>query len=100
RPPPISPLFPYTTLFRSLDQLRILAVMADKRLEEYPDIPTAREAGIDWTAVGWRGLAAPRETPEPIRKQLEQVCARIAQSPEYRSEEHTSELQSRENLVC
>lgn len=67
----------------SLDQLRILAVMADKRLEEYPDIPTAREAGIDWTAVGWRGLAAPRETPEPIRKQLEQVCAKIAQSPEY-----------------
>src|SRR5436309_5947877 len=66
RRPPRSPLFPYTTLFRSR-----MAVVPD------PGMPSVRS-----------GTRAP-----PVSELL-------APSGAARSEEHTSELQSRENLVC
>lgn len=68
----------------SLDQLKVLAVMADQRLPEYPEIPTAAEMGLDWTAVGWRGLAAPLGTPPKVLKRLTSACAKIAASDEYK----------------
>jgi tripartite-type tricarboxylate transporter receptor subunit TctC len=68
----------------SLDELKILAVMSDDRLSEYPEIPTAQEAGIDWSAVGWRGLALPLNTPAEAVDRLRETCAKIAASDEYR----------------
>ena len=65
-------------------QLRVLAVMADERLPQYADIPTVRESGVDWSAVGWRGLALPKETPVAIRKILLRQCRTIARSEDYR----------------
>jgi len=65
-------------------ELRALAVMADERLEEFPDIPTAREVEVDWAAVGWRGLALPKGTPPEIVATLNDACERIASSQEYR----------------
>lgn len=67
----------------SLDQLRVLAVMSDERLPEYPDIPTVHESGIEWSAAAWRGLAVPRQTPAKIQETLETACAKISKSPEY-----------------
>ncbi len=63
--------------------LRVLAVMSEERLPEYPDIPTARESGFDWVAVGWRGLALPKETPPAIVELLKEKCSAIANSEEY-----------------
>src|SRR5690606_40048916 len=71
-PPPTSTLFPYTTLFRSALTLRGLR----RHLQE--DEP---------------GLAI-----APGFDLLETVGDRELRR--FRSEEHTSELQSRENLVC
>src|SRR3712207_7223013 len=71
RRPPRSTLFPYTTLFRSL------AVLRPEHLRALPgadDDPARRRAAVDAAA---QGGAADR-----------------------RSEEHTSELQSRQYLVC
>src|SRR3989442_11779335 len=75
RRPPRSTLFPYTTLFRS-DPLRPLHrhALAGSPLHEQ---------------------ASPRPFLEPAPAGL---TARQAQLP--RSEEHTSELQSRPHLVC
>src|SRR2546426_6135525 len=70
RRPPRSTLFPYTTLFRSLPVLRQLQ-------------PVGRRPGRD----GGEGLR----------------LGVVGEGPEletYRSEEHTSELQSPCNLVC
>src|SRR3712207_8613339 len=83
RRPPRSTLFPYTTLFRSLPdsyagQRRagvIIVREADLRVDPYPN----RRGGT----------LSQRE----LRLVLEEVV-----SP--RSEEHTSELQSRQYLVC
>ena len=64
-------------------QLRVLAVMAEKRLSKFPDIPTVKESGTDWTAVGWRGLALPTNTPAGIVATLSAACQRIVESPAY-----------------
>jgi tripartite-type tricarboxylate transporter receptor subunit TctC len=51
-------------------QLRILAVLSDKRLAFAPDIPTAREQGIDVVSRLFYGLGAPKETPKDIVAKL------------------------------
>src|SRR3712207_7240868 len=81
RRPPRSTLFPYTTLFRSL-------VGAEA--------PPAPSAGGH--ARGARGLQKswPRSSP---RKRPSTRTRRLRSGPR-RSEEHTSELQSRQYLVC
>lgn len=65
-------------------QVRVLAVMAQQRMESYPDLKTAKEQGTDWIAVGWRGLALPKGTPPEIVNLLADRCAKIAASDEYR----------------
>ncbi len=64
-------------------QLRALTVMADERVPEFPDIPTAKEAGIDWSAVGWRGLLLPKDTPADIAAQVSEAVTKIAKSRAY-----------------
>src|SRR5690349_22198030 len=70
RRPPRSTLFPYTTLFRSL------------RYRSRPDRAAAR---------GTRTNQGPA---------LARRCCGTRQTSRLRSEEHTSELQSRRDLVC
>jgi len=64
-------------------QLRVLAVMSESRLTKFPDIPTVKESGTNWTAVGWRGLALPNNTPADIVATLSAACKRIVESPQY-----------------
>lgn len=65
-------------------QVRVLAVMAQERMADYSDVQTAREQGTDWVAVGWRGLALPKETPTDVVQILADRCDKIAASDEYR----------------
>ncbi len=64
-------------------ELRVLAVFSEDRLPEFPDDPTAKEQGLDWVAVGWRGLALPKGTPEPVRQDLLKHLNEIAKSKEF-----------------
>lgn len=66
-------------------QLRALCVMSADRLSDYPDIPTVKESGIDWVGVGWRGLAMPKNTPEPILDKVIEACGRIVASEDFAS---------------
>ena len=45
-------------------QLRALGVMTPERLRTMPEVPTFREQGVDLVSLAWRGLLAPRGTPE------------------------------------
>ena len=47
-------------------QVRALGAMAPERVRGYEDVPTFKEQGVDWSLVGWRGLAVPKETPQEI----------------------------------
>lgn len=51
-------------------KLRIIALFSEKRMEAFPDVPTVREQGVDFTMSQWRGLAAPKGTPPDIIKTL------------------------------
>src|SRR3712207_8915854 len=97
RRPPRSTLFPYTTLFRSTDQpqtpvelLFILAAIGREKIPVQTIAPkfTGRfNKGVDY--VGDLGQ---------FEKEFNEDLAVIAYA--VRSEEHTSELQSRQYLVC
>src|SRR3712207_6976074 len=76
RRPPRSTLFPYTTLFRS-----------------FPD-PTVAELNRRYSVHHYFNLPKPEDIPADIAARVRGVAT------EARSEEHTSELQSRQYLVC
>ncbi len=58
-------------------ELRALAVMAPERVPGFADVPTVKELGVDWEAVGWRGLCVPKGTPQPIVSVLTRACETI-----------------------
>src|SRR5258708_14333942 len=89
RRPPSSPLFPYTTLFRSLAGFIVFA--SRKAMAAHRDEPV--RTGSE-ELVG--SVAEVREPLDPEG----QVFVAGALWVERRSEEHTSELQSPDHLVC
>lgn len=64
-------------------KLRILAVLADKRLESIPDVPTCRELGID--AIFWmdQAIGVPLKTPAPIVEKLRTVFKQTVEDPQF-----------------
>src|SRR3712207_8649728 len=80
RRPPRSTLFPYTTLFRSLDA-------RERWAREYERNPT-------------QGLHRVWERLWALQGRLAAFLGTDARNLFLRSEEHTSELQSRQYLVC
>src|SRR5690606_40120250 len=90
---PLSPtIFPYTTLFRSL--LNCLEVISDYNTALFA-ISKEDLAQFEVTTGDTEGLVNYALSIKGIR-----LAALIVDRTELRSEEHTSELQSRENLVC
>src|SRR2546422_4947762 len=79
RRPPRSTLFPYTTLFRSGPGGPVLIIAG---LGTAPEMPVARRPGA------------------PGQRIVMSLIARALAWARARSEEHTSELQSRLHLVC
>src|SRR3712207_4895282 len=86
RRPPRSTLFPYTTLFRSPPSL------PTKKVSSETIVRTHRSTCDPFRVFTGRGAARWRRPPRPPR------ASRPPLQP--RSEEHTSELQSRQYLVC
>ena len=62
--------------------VRALAIAAPKRTEDFPDVPTMKEAGADVDAVLWSGIFVPKDTPPAIVKKLESELMRIAKLPD------------------
>ncbi len=64
-------------------QLKALAIMADERDPNFPDVPTLKELGIDWASGTWRGIAVPNNTPDDVKAILEEAVIKIANSEQY-----------------
>src|SRR5262249_61407112 len=100
RRPPISSLFPYTTLFRSqLISIAIALLLACTGLlsSNTDDYLYFGGYTIFAVAVGALVILLVKSPPEPLNRLL-RVPALVWIGR--RSEEHTSELQSLTNLVC
>src|SRR3712207_6931401 len=80
RRPPRSTLFPYTTLFRSASNCRSLYDLG---------------RGLGTVGLGWFRFTKARKRPNRSKTSYEND-----RKYRNRSEEHTSELQSRQYLVC
>ena len=46
------------------------AVSAETRLASLPDVPTAKEMGVDYLMSIWAGMFAPKDTPAPVVAKL------------------------------
>jgi tripartite-type tricarboxylate transporter receptor subunit TctC len=67
-------------------KLRALAATSEKRLPDFPDLPTVAESGLPgYEASTWWGLLAPRGTPGPIVIQINQVISNSITAGEVRS---------------
>lgn len=64
-------------------KLKILAVMSNERLPNFPDVPTMKESGIDVTFGTWRGLAVPKNTPESAKKVLRESFKQGMETAEF-----------------
>src|SRR3546814_6567332 len=79
-------LFPYTTLFRSISRMAIV--------QEHKMILKALEKGVSEERLA-RALNVNITTIRDKRRLLDGICDEVAKLIQDRSEEHTSELQSR-----
>lgn len=64
-------------------QARVLAVLSPQRLPLFAQYPTAREQGIDYEAVGWRGVMLPHGAPAYVVTTLSAHLAEITRSTEF-----------------
>src|SRR3712207_7280990 len=91
RRPPRSTLFPYTTLFRS----------AEARMEKRLEVRAEKELSVKDTtkkptiSAGEKSVSVTSEVLVNSKK-----TSKNGEKVSTRSEEHTSELQSRQYLVC
>ncbi|MDB5412201.1 MAG: hypothetical protein JWR10_536 [Rubritepida sp.] len=62
-------------------RLRILAISSPERHPSIPDVPTVKEAGLDWTIMGFNGVIAPVRIPAARRQILENAFGTILAQP-------------------
>src|SRR5437870_10254277 len=90
---PATPLFPYTTLFRSVTAERIFS-------DPYRNLLyTVRTHAKDFCFCTYRRRPFQNTLEGPYLRHRT-LLPQIASATRARSEEHTSELQSRVHLVC
>jgi tripartite-type tricarboxylate transporter receptor subunit TctC len=66
--------------------VRILGALSTTREPAYPNVPTATEQGMPFSADMWRGIAAPKGTPAEVIQRLEQALQKAVTSPEFRAQ--------------
>lgn len=63
--------------------MRLLAILTEDRLENFPDIPTAKELGYDVIHESWRGFAVPKGTPDDVKEKLVDSFEKAFNNPEF-----------------
>ena len=58
-------------------KLKLLAVLSNARLPEFPDAPAISEVLPSLETYGWTGIAAPPRTPRDVTDKLSQAVARV-----------------------
>ena len=53
---------------------RVLAQFSNERMPQEPELPTAKEQGVDLVMTSERGIAAPAKVPDDIEKRMADAC--------------------------
>jgi len=79
---PVSP--PEARSLIDAGKVRLLAVMADKPIAMYPNVPTLKAAtGSGWTLGVWRGIGAPKNIPAEAKDKLAAAVQKVVASKDY-----------------
>jgi len=66
-------------------KVRVIAVSADRRIEDFPDVPTYKERGWDLVRYQWRGIMAKAGTPKPVIDRLTAAIQKAQQTGEWKA---------------
>ncbi|MCV2401977.1 tripartite tricarboxylate transporter substrate binding protein [Marinomonas sp. C2222] len=66
-------------------QLKALGIMSEERIAFLPDTPTLKEQGVDVSTGTWRGIGAPKDTPDAIISTLGKAFDRIMSSEDFKN---------------
>ncbi len=66
-------------------QLKALGVMSSERISYIPDVPTLKEQGVDVTTGTWRGIGAPKDTPDEVIETLGKAFDKAMASEEFKA---------------
>ncbi len=69
-------------------EVSYLITYAAKRLEDYPEVPTGYDKGVGMTEGSWRGLVAPKGTPEEVLAKIADAFVKAFNDPAF-SEAYT-----------
>lgn len=62
--------------------LRLMAVTSERRIPQYPDVPTLNESGFpSFNILSWTGLMAPAGTPKTIVERIAKEVVRAVNDP-------------------
>src|SRR6185295_18252153 len=64
--------------------VKAIAALAPQRIKNLPDLPTAREGGVNVDAYTWNAIFLPKGTPEAIVKKLHAAAVQAMKSPQVR----------------
>jgi len=62
-------------------EVRALAVMDEARSKFLPDVPTTKEAGVDFIFSAWNAMVAPKGTPKEIVDKLADALGKALDDP-------------------
>ncbi len=71
--------------FIEAGKVRVLAVSSDKRLEDFPDVPTYKERGWDVVRYQWRGVMGKAGLPKPVLDRLVAAVQKAQQTTEWKN---------------
>ena len=64
-------------------EVTYILTLAAKRLAEFPNVPIATEKGVEVVDGPWRGLVAPKDTPEEVIARIEYSFLKAFNDPEF-----------------
>jgi putative tricarboxylic transport membrane protein len=67
-------------------KIRLLATLSDQRLAGLPNLPTAKEQGLNVVIRKFRGIASPKGLPDAVAKTWEDAIRKVVDSPAYKAE--------------
>jgi tripartite-type tricarboxylate transporter receptor subunit TctC len=65
-------------------KLKLLGILGNARLAEFPDAPTVSEVLPGLETEGWTGIVAPPRTPRDVTSKLSRAVADVLQMPDVR----------------
>jgi len=61
--------------------IKVYAIAAAQRLESLPDVPTSKEAGVDFIFSAWNAMVAPKGTPKDVIAKLSAALNKALDDP-------------------